>query len=289
MGGSNQTLPVTETTVVYGTQINITYTGTYKDIKCLYGISEDYGNLESINNNICTFTGNPNTKYYYKMIASNDDGKIYESSGNITTSEGTNIVLNDLPTGVKAIIYLDPTNLSAVCNAANSVSTDGTKTGCMKWYAFKEDEASFTMILDHNTSSSYWDGSAKMSYICATAGTMLSNSINSLTTSFGWVVTPSSITKSLLSEITGKSLTSYKDSVSLDGYEWLSGNYWTSDFAVRNTPVDDDDYTEEAYAYGVVNLNFSSYGYCRGDHAYGGADLYERGVRPVITVQKSSL
>ncbi len=52
--------------------------------------------------------------------------------------------------GVLAIIYLDPTDLTKECNEKNSVSTTGTNTGCMKWYAYKEDAQTYTMIADHN-------------------------------------------------------------------------------------------------------------------------------------------
>ena len=60
------------------------------------------------------------------------------------------------PTGTdthKGIVYLDPTNLKNSCNALNSVSGTGTKTGCMKWYIYSEDNNSYTMILDHNTTA----------------------------------------------------------------------------------------------------------------------------------------
>ena len=53
----------------------------------------------------------------------------------------------------RGIIYLDSTDLTKVCNAENSVSTTETKTGCMKWYVFNDEEDSYTMILDHNTTA----------------------------------------------------------------------------------------------------------------------------------------
>ena len=53
----------------------------------------------------------------------------------------------------KGIVYLDPTNLKNSCNASNSVSTTGKKTGCMKWYIYSEDDNSYNMILDHNTTA----------------------------------------------------------------------------------------------------------------------------------------
>ncbi|MGM9849532.1 MAG: hypothetical protein ACI31V_01380 [Bacilli bacterium] len=53
----------------------------------------------------------------------------------------------------KGIVYLDPTNLLNKCDETNSTSIPGTKTGCMKFYIFKENEdGTVDMILDHNTS-----------------------------------------------------------------------------------------------------------------------------------------
>ncbi len=49
-----------------------------------------------------------------------------------------------------AIVYLDPTDLTKECNEKNSVSTAGTNTGCMKWYAYKDEDGKYIMIADHN-------------------------------------------------------------------------------------------------------------------------------------------
>ena len=60
----------------------------------------------------------------------------------------------------KGIVYLDPTDLSKTCNASNSVSETGTKIGCMKWYIYSEDDNSYNMILDHNTTETVaWNDS----------------------------------------------------------------------------------------------------------------------------------
>ena len=67
----------------------------------------------------------------------------------------------------KGILYLDPTNLNATCSAelaaANKQGKDsngtttltGTKTGCMRWFAFGDDGNGNpnTAILDHNTTA----------------------------------------------------------------------------------------------------------------------------------------
>ncbi len=51
-------------------------------------------------------------------------------------------------------IYFDPV-AGTKCDSASAVSTTGTKTGCMKWYAFndKTENDSINLILDHNTTA----------------------------------------------------------------------------------------------------------------------------------------
>ncbi len=70
----------------------------------------------------------------------------------------------------KGIVYLDPTNLLNKCNETNYSSTPGIKTGCMKFYIFKENnDGTMDMILDHNTSvgipwSLYQENSSYVNY-----------------------------------------------------------------------------------------------------------------------------
>lgn len=102
----------------------------------------------------------------YKATIENGEVTTVEK-GSCASSETSNFggqVITEIPetghTGVKAIVYLDPTNLSTECNAelasANvneNGSPTGIKSGCMKWYAFKEDDKTYTMLLDHNTTA----------------------------------------------------------------------------------------------------------------------------------------
>ena len=54
--------------------------------------------------------------------------------------------------GVLAIVYLDPTDLTKECNKDNleAITEGGPNTGCMKWYAYKDEDGKYTMIADHN-------------------------------------------------------------------------------------------------------------------------------------------
>ena len=50
-------------------------------------------------------------------------------------------------------IYFNP-ETGKVCNQADVVSTTGTKSGCMKWYIYSDNNKNnFNMILDHNTTA----------------------------------------------------------------------------------------------------------------------------------------
>ncbi len=64
-----------------------------------------------------------------------------------------NVPANDTPQNHLGIVYLNPKNISQSCNAQNSVSTTGTKEGCMKFYIYDDDGTNYKLLLDHNTSS----------------------------------------------------------------------------------------------------------------------------------------
>ena len=100
----------------------------------------------------------------YKATIENGEVTTVEkgSCASSETSKFGGQVITEIPetghTGVKAIVYLDPTNLSTECNeelAAANVNENGSptgiKSGCMKWYAFKDENGYYTMLLDHNT------------------------------------------------------------------------------------------------------------------------------------------
>ena len=79
-------------------------------------------------------------------------GEITTKTDGLTKSGATKVEASETDTH-KGIVYLDPTDLTKVCNAENSISTTEIKTGCMKWYIFNDDGDNYTMILDHNTTA----------------------------------------------------------------------------------------------------------------------------------------
>ena len=51
------------------------------------------------------------------------------------------------------VVYYNPVT-NAKCTASQAVSTTGTKTGCMKWYAFNDEgNDTVNLLLDHNTTA----------------------------------------------------------------------------------------------------------------------------------------
>ena len=81
------------------------------------------------------------------MIKKNDNNYSYEYSATCTGTydvyaNGTAVYFNPV-TGTK-------------CTSSESVSTTGTKTGCMKWYAFNDGgstTSTINLLLDHNTTA----------------------------------------------------------------------------------------------------------------------------------------
>ena len=47
------------------------------------------------------------------------------------------------------VVYYNPT-IGELCDASKAVSTTGTTTGCLKWYAYSIKDGVVNMILDHN-------------------------------------------------------------------------------------------------------------------------------------------
>ena len=111
-------------------------------------------NLE-INGYYCNYDGEKSwceTEYIkpkYRVILKED----FEEQGIIGGYEG-----------VLAIVYLDPTDLTKKCNEDNlePITAAGPNTGCMKWYAYKDDGTNYTMIADHNiTTQVAWNSSSE--------------------------------------------------------------------------------------------------------------------------------
>ena len=96
----------------------------------------------------------------------NVSGKMYisgycvevASDGTITsTKTGESECTIEIPKVIThtngTVVYYNP-ETNAKCTSAEAVSTTGTKTGCMKWYAFNDEGTStINLLLDHNTTA----------------------------------------------------------------------------------------------------------------------------------------
>ena len=218
----------------------------------------------------------------------------------------------------KAIVYLDPTDLTKTCDASNSVSTTGTKEGCMKWYAYKDDGTNYTMILDHNTTALVaWNSSGSNSEMNEVAVSLTSD-----TDTWTSGLNPRLITADEVAEITGatealawdssKSYASTPDLSTTISWFYLDGaagtdTTWHTQIATSQGASKYAwlyDYTNECTSYGCNVEDSSNKGYWTSTPVAGitydawhvgrngilgrsNVDLTSyRGVRPVITVSK---
>ena len=100
----------------------------------------------------------------YKVTVTNGEVGHAEKGGCGASNFGGTYVAPVAGDTHKGIVYMDPTDLSATCNADSAVSTVGTKSGCMKFYIYDNTSKNgySYMILDHSTSPSVkWYGAAQ--------------------------------------------------------------------------------------------------------------------------------
>lgn len=219
-------------------------------------------------------------------------------------------------TGVKKIVYLDPTNLNKKCTESDVKSDDEIKSGCMKWYAYKEDDNSYTMILDHNTTNlanwileedyleagglkeditTYPDGRTAPP---TDKGALTAEKVLKEDTIY-WDKSLNArlFTSEEFMEIVGNNGRRCLDSDS-SKYGWLYDrtSKECKKFGCLNSATGNaDGYWTSSYS-DSSNIYYIGDGYEGDDHNYGGclsnwgtvSDVKE-GIRPVITVQKDSL
>ena len=252
----------------------------------------------------------------YATNAYNATDVVYNASDG--TSMTVNDALNELYENNNKQIYLNglvayynPVS-GEKCKVSEAVSTTGTKTGCMKWYIYKDDGKNYTMILDHNTTATLvWNtDDVNVSY----ESSNIKLEVDKLVSESGWVDTPRLITAEEVAQITGyPSWTNTGDWFCLDTNQsdnttWCAKSQGTSKYAWLF------DYTNGCTSYGCNtedNKSYSGYyiwGYwtstawgtagsgnhlwhvfrCGGLHVRN-ASMTDNGIRPVITIPKSRL
>lgn len=172
------------------------------------------------------------------------------------------------------VIYFNP-ETSSICTKGEAVSTQGTKTGCMKWYAYNDNKNEYRLklILDHNTTPSCsWNDTGKV----VDGSTILTSIFKSDTQTWNKELNPR-----IISAYEIKKLVSYKffdgtfvNTIPITSeYNFLfnnGGNYWTTSI------VTDFDYC--AWGVGTSNVYYRSVD-----------DSTNFGVRPVISINKDNL
>ena len=157
------------------------------------------------------------------------------------------------------IVYLDPTNLDNKCTAQNSVSETGTKTGCMKWYIYKDLGDSYKMILDHNTTARQaWNTAKNVTEYGtnvafgpnetgdSTKDNLAYIELQKLVSEYNWVVTPDLIEAGEVADIVGKS-----------GFTNTSGSFYLDSKNATRTNTREG---TSNYAWLFDNLGWSNWG-----------------------------
>ncbi len=238
------------------------------------------------------------------------DGKDYKKKDGSVFKP---LILKDNFATHKGVVYLDPTDLSVECDASNSTSEPGTKTGCMKFYVYDDSGDTYKMILDHNTTARgiSWDFNANGS-----GPETLNNQLSSDTE--GWVGESTMISVDELMAITGATVfdpdpTTGMANFAFDGpthreqVSFAKGESkfaWLFDYLIMcesygcNYELSFDNQEHLAYGY-FTSTKYTAlqYGvdvayavYFNGCEQYvdQGIDAY-MGIRPVLVLPKSAL
>ena len=262
----------------------------------------------------------------------NVSGKMYisgycvevASDGNVTSTKTDESECTiDIPKVIThtngTVVYYNP-ETNKKCSSSEAVSTTGTKTGCMKWYAFNDDGSdTINLLLDHNTTATVaWV--SKEDYIAAGGteteyGSHGNNSkgpitalkqLKSDTSSWNKSINPRLIEVSEITTITGNngwddgegyyyfhtnSTTRYSGDAGTNKYAWLFDN--TYECTTYGCNVADNGYNR-GYNYGYWTNTAYSYdsGGTLSVYYVGGLTLdspatTDTGVRPVVTISKS--
>ena len=196
-------------------------------------------------------------------------------------------------------VYFNP-ETGKVCNQADVVSTTGTKSGCMKWYIYSdENKNSFNLILDHNTT-------VKVAYNSTDSNTEMKEvktALESDTSTWDKSLDARLITANEVAKITGN--TSFDEKTSSDWFYLDSNNKtqvanstnkskysWLYDYteSCEENGCNIEDSSTTAYWTSSSTVNRPKYVwivYRLGTLDYSDVSNTNRGIRPVITVNKA--
>ena len=200
------------------------------------------------------------------------------------------------------VVYYNP-ETNTKCDSSEAVSTTGTKTGCMKWFAFNDDGSdTVNLLLDHNTTATVAWASSRTN---ANGPVEVKTQLESDTSSWNKSINPRLIEASEIAKITGNAIwtaadkyyyyfhnntqTQYKGDAGTNKYAWLFDN--TENCTTYGCNVADSSnsgyWTNTAYS---GNSIYAWHVYCNGSLGNSGVGSTGfLGVRPVITVSRSIL
>lgn len=172
------------------------------------------------------------------------------------------------------VIYFNP-ETSSFCTEGEAVSTAGTKTGCMKWYAYNDNKNEYRLklILDHNTTPScQWNDTGKI----VDGSTILNSKLKNDTQTWDKELNPRIISAYEIKKLVSNQSfdgTRYTNIPITSEYNFLlynGGNYWTTSV--------------------VTNFDYCAWGVGTTDVYYRAVDdAANFGVRPVISINKDNL
>ena len=172
------------------------------------------------------------------------------------------------------VIYFNP-ETSSFYTEGEAVSTSGTKTGCMKWYAYNDNKNEYRLklILDHNTTPScQWNDTGKI----VDGSTILNSKLKNDTQTWDKELNPRIISAYEIKKLVSNQSfdgTRYTNIPITSEYNFLlynGGNYWTTSV--------------------VTNFDYCAWGVGTTDVYYRAvADSSNFGVRPVISINKDNL
>lgn len=159
--------------------------------------------------------------------------------GDAVANKPSGEVITTLPLGLTkgTAVYVNP-ETKAVCSEADAVSKIGTKTGCMKWYVYKDNgDSTYQLLLDHNTTATVaWNSSNN------NAGGMkeVAESLTNDTASWNSSLSPRLITADEVAEITGANKDPYNFSgatATYDKFFYLDTNIGTASTTCKSGDI----------------------------------------------------
>lgn len=150
-------------------------------------------------------------------------------------------------------VYFNPETKS-VCSESDAVSTTGTKTGCMKWYVYKDNgDGTYQLILDHNTTAVVaWNSSGSN----ADGMNEVADSLTNDTATWNSSLNARLITADEIAEITGN--TSFSGATTdYNGYFYFDTNTTTASTTCKSGNITGCNY---GWLYDRTNTSCSTYG-----------------------------